>query len=182
MRKFIAVMGILSVLACFFGCGKVIRPKTNFPSPVPLPEGETLTALHMTRQGMRSGLYYIMSVEGEDIFFKVTNYHPYGEEYRFNAKENLDDRGKCLITSVSDAQILRDIENVLVDCGTVGWDGFNEKVEIKNATDTGERYEIYLQFSGGSQVSVYGYDTCPDRYNEMFNRLTEIFRNIVGWG
>lgn len=148
---------------------------------MPLPLGETLTALHLKRQGMRSGLHYILSVDGEDIFFKMTNYHPYGEEYRFNAKDNLDDRAKCRIVSTKDTQMLRDIEEVLVDCGTVGWNGFNEKKTIKNATDTGERYEIYLWFSGGSTVSVYGYDICPDRFNEMFNRITKIFHRTVKW-
>lgn len=171
-------MSLFSVLVSLFGCGK---PNTEFPSPVPLPEGETLTALHMTRQGMRSGFYYIMSVEGEDIFFKMTNYHPYGEEYRFNAKDNLDDRAKCRIVSTKDTQTLCEIEEVLVDCGTVGWDGFNEKRVIKKATDTGERYEIYLRFSGGSTVSVCGIDICPDRFSEMFGRITEIFQRTVKW-
>lgn len=180
MRRVVLIMSLLSVLAALFGCGKQ-KPNTSFPSPFPLPEGETLTALHMTRQGMRSGFYYIMSVEGEEAFFKVTNYHPYGEEYRFNAKENLDDRGKCFIKSAKDTKVLRDIEEVLVDCGTVGWDGFNEKREMKNATDTGERYEIYLRFSGGSTVSVCGIDICPDRFNEMFGRIIEIFHRTVDW-
>ena len=174
-------MSMLAILLSLFGCGKNAHINTEFPSPVPLPDGETLTAMYMTRQGMRSGFYYIMSVEGEDIFFKVTNYHPYGEEYRFNATENLDDRGKCVINSTKDEQVLRDIEQVLVDCGTVGWDGFNEKRILKNATDTGERYEIYLRFSGGSTVSVCGIDTCPDRFNEMFGCITEIFHRTVGW-
>lgn len=171
---------MLRVIAALFQrpCKK---PNTAFEAPVPLPLGETLTALHLTRQGMRSGFYYIMSVDGEDIFFKVTNYHPYGEEYRFNAKDNLDNRGKCVIGSTKDTRVLRDIEKVLVDCGTVGWDGFNEKRVIKNATDTGERYEIYLRFSGGSGVSVYGIDTCPDRFNEMFGRIIGIFHRTVGW-
>lgn len=171
-------MCLFKMLTALKECGK---PNTEFPSPVPLPMGETLEALHMTRQGMRSGFHYIMSVNGEDIFFKVTNYHPYGEEYRFNANENLDNRGKCVITSTKDTQVLRDIEEVLVDCGSVGWNGFNEKRIIKNATDTGERYEIYLRFSGGSTVSVCGIDTCPSRFNEMFNRITEIFHRTVKW-
>ena len=157
------------------------KPNTAFLSPVPLPKGETLTALHMTRQGMRSGFYYIMSVEGEEVFFKVTNYHPHGEEYRFNAKDNLDDRGKCVIVPTKDTKVLREIEAILVDCGTVGWDGFNEKRVIKNATDTGERYEVYLLFSGGSTVSVYGCDICPNRFGEMFNRITKIFHETVKW-
>ena len=84
--------------------------------------------------------------------------------YRFNAKDRVYDRGKCVVRSVQDANVLRRIEEVLVDCGTVGWDGFDEKVIIKDATDTGERYEIYLKFSGGSTVSVCGVDTCPDKF------------------
>ena len=181
MRHAAIFMSMLALLLSLFGCGKNAHINTDFPSPVPLPEGETLTALHMTRQGMRSGPHYILSVEGEDIFFKMTNYHPYEEEHRFNAKDNLDDSGKCRIESTKDAQVLRDIEAVLVDCGAVGWDGFNEKRSIKNATDTGERYEIYLLFSGGSTVSVYGIDTCPNRFNEMFNHITEIFHRTVKW-
>ncbi len=157
------------------------KPNTAFASPVPLPEGETLTALHLTRQGMRSGLHYILSVEEEEIFFKITNYHPYEEEYRFNAKDRLDQRGKCCIVATKDAQALREMEAVLVDCGTVGWDGFHEEFIRKNVTDTGERYEIYLRFSGGSRVSVYGIDICPDRFQEMFNRITEIFHRTVKW-
>ena len=130
---------------------------------------------------MRSGFYYIMSVEGEDIYLKMTNYHPYGEEYRFNAKDILEGRGKTCIEVIGDAEILREIEKILVDCGTVSWDGFNEKRIIKNATDTGERYEIYLCFSGGSTVSVCGIDVCPDRFGEMFNRIAEIFHKTVKW-
>lgn len=171
---------MFSFLAAVFG-RSTKKPNTSFSSPVPLPAGETLTALHMTRQGMRSGFYYIMSVDGDEIFFKVTNYHPYGEEYRFNAKENLDDRGKCFIKSTKDTEVLREIEEVLADCGTVGWNGFNEIRIIKNATDTGERYEVYLCFSGGSRVSVYGCDICPDRFNEMFLRITKIFHRTVKW-
>lgn len=180
MRKAAFVMSLLAILASLFGCGAK-RPKTDFPSPVPLPEGETLTALHMTRQGMRSGLHYILAVEDEEIFFKITNMHPYGEEHRFNAKDNLDERAKCRVASKKDTQALREIEEVLVECGTVGWDGFNEELIRKNVTDTGERYEVYLRFSGGSTVSVYGIDTCPDRYNEMFMRITEIFHRTVKW-
>ena len=167
-------------LATFFHRLKK-KPNTSFPSPVPLPEGEALTALHMTRQGMRSGFYYIMSVCGDEIFFKMTNYHPYGEEFRFNAKDNLDERGKCFVESTKDRKVLHEIEEILVDCGTVGWDGFDEKIVMKNVTDTGERYEIYLQFSGGSTVSVCGIDICPDRFSEMFGRITEIFRRTVKW-
>ena len=89
------------------------------------------------------------------------------------------DKGKCVIGSTKDKTVLRDIEKVLVDCGTVGWDGFNETYVIENATDTGERYEIYLCFSCGSTVSVYGYDICPNRFGEMFNRITEIFHQTV---
>jgi len=180
VRKVLWIMSLFSVLVSLFGCGRQM-PKTAFPSPIPLPEGETLTALHLTRQGMRSGLYYILSVEGEEIFLKITNYHPYEEAYRFNAKDDLDDRAKCRIVSTKDTQVLREMEAVLVDCGTVGWDGFNEQRVIKNATDTGERYEVYLRFSGGSTVSVRGIDTCPDRYNELFARITEIFHKTVQW-
>ncbi len=130
---------------------------------------------------MRSGLYYILSVEGEDIYLKMTNHHPYGEVYRFNAKDKFDDKGKTCVEITKDIALLSEIENILVDCGTVGWDGFNEERIIKNATDTGERYEIYLCFSGGSTISVYGIDTCPDRFGEMFNRITEIFHRTVEW-
>lgn len=130
---------------------------------------------------MRSGLYYIMSVEGEDIFFKITNYLYDEEKYRFNAEDRVYDKGKCVIQSTKETKVLRAIEKVIVDCGTVGWDGFHETVIIKDATDTGERYEVYLKFSGGSTVSVYGIDICPDRFGEMFNRITDIFEEIVKW-
>ncbi|MBE6679111.1 MAG: hypothetical protein E7598_01165 [Ruminococcaceae bacterium] len=174
-------MSIFSILLSLFECGKKAHINTFFPSPVPLPAGETLTGLHMTRQGMRSGLCYVMSVEGEDIFLKMTNCHPLEKEYRFNAKEILSKNEKCAIKSTNDIQVLRDIEEALVDCGTVGWDGFNETIIMKNVTDTGERYEIYLRFSGGSTVSVYGIDICPDRFNEVFNRIAAIFRRTVKW-
>ena len=180
MKRIAVFMGIISIMLSLLERGKKL-PKTDFPYPVPLPEGEMLAALHMTRQGMRSGLHYIMSVEGEEIYLKMTNYHPYGEEYRFNAKDILEDSGKTCIESTKDAQVLREIEAILVDCGTVGWDGFNEKRVIKNATDTGERYEVYLLFSGGSTVSVYGCDICPNRFGEMFNRITKIFHETVKW-
>ncbi len=77
---------------------------------------------------------------------------------------------ECYISNSKDEQVLRDIEQVLVDCGTVGWDGFNEKRILKNATDTGERYEIYLRFSGGSTVSVCGAKWIHKIVNRTFDK------------
>ena len=168
-------MSMLSILFSLFGCGRKVHINTDFPSPVPLPEGETLTALHLTRQGMRGGMYYIVAVEGEEIFFKITNLIHYDEKYRFVADKKVLENEMSTICSTKDTAALRAIEEVLIDCGTVGWDGFYEEISRPGVADAGDIYNVYLQFSRGSSVSVHGYDICPDRFMEMFNRIVEIF-------
>ncbi|MBQ8836132.1 MAG: hypothetical protein IJ002_01325 [Clostridia bacterium] len=172
-------MSMLAMLLSLFGCGKKAHINTDFPSPVPLPEGETLTALHLTRQGMRGGMYYIMSVEGEEIFFKITNLIHYDKKYRFTAHKRVLENEISTICSTKDTAALRAIEEVLVDCGTVGWDGFNEEISRPGVADSGDIYNVYLQFSGGSSVSVYGYDIFPDRFMEMHRRIAKIIDHTV---
>lgn len=158
------LMGILGILT---GCG---RKKYE---PAPIPEGVELTGFYLHHEGMVMELYYILKVTDKGTFMKVTNQIS-GEDYFQFADTILEEEIACL-KLLTDETAVEKLEEIISEAGAVGWNGFDEAVKKKNASDSGDRYQLYMEFSDESTVSVYGYNTCPDGFEIFLNQASKLF-------
>ena len=157
-------MGIWGILT---SCG---RKKYE---PAPIPEGVELTGFYLHHEGMVMEPYYILKVTNKGTFMKVTN-HISEENYFLFAVTILEEETACL-RLLTDKTAVEKLEEIISEAGAVGWNGFNETVSKKNASDAGDRYQLYMEFSDESTVSVYGYNTCPDGFEIFLNQASKLF-------
>ena len=75
---------------------------------------------------------------------------------------------------------VRLLEEAIEETGALRWDGYDKRVTKKGASDTGDRYELYLELSDGSSVTMQGYNTCPAGFEELLRCVEEIFQQNVG--
>ena len=158
------LMGIWGILT---SCG---RKKYE---PAPIPEGVELTGFYLHHEGMVMEPYYILKVTNKGTFMKVTN-QIFEENYFQFADTILEEETACL-RLLTDKTAVEKLEEIISEAGAVGWNGFNETVSKKNASDAGDRYQLHMEFSDESTVSVYGYNTCPDGFEIFLNQASKLF-------
>lgn len=168
MRKYlimaVMLMGILGILT---GCG---RKKYE---PAPIPEGVELTGFYLHHEGMVMEPYYILKVTDKGTFMKVTNQIS-GEDYFQFADTILEEETACL-KLLTDETAVEKLEEIISEAGAVGWNGFDEAVKKKNALDSGDRYQLYMELSDGTVISVHGYNTCPEGFEDLLKKTEELF-------
>ena len=157
-------MGIFGMLV---GCG---RKKYE---PAPIPEGVELTGFYLHREGMVMEPHYILKSTKTGTFMKITNQISEEDYFQF-ADTILEEETACL-KMLTDKTAVEKLEEIVSEAGAVGWNGFDEAVTKKNASDSGDRYWLHMELSDGSTVSVYGYNTCPDGFGIFLNQASKIF-------
>jgi len=200
VRTGVILMGIFSAVAALFtGCSK---PKDNgvFSSaptpqlfreitPVAIPEGVKVTGLFITHQGMRSGPYYIMQTTEDGVYLKTSNLSP--DDYCMikdedaaalpeNAKYlGFADRVKdCEYASsvlLKDDTALTELEAAIAKNGVLAWDGYNQTDPMKGVLDSGDSYQLYLELSDGTTVTMNGYNVCPAGFKPLLRTVRQMF-------
>ena len=66
-------------------------------------------------------------------------------------------------------------KQLIEELGARSWDGFNESVQLRGVLDAGDSYSLFLEYSDGSTVKVYGYNTCPKGFDELKLKIMNIF-------
>ena len=80
---------------------------------------------------------------------------------------------------LTDETAVEKLEEIISEAGAVGWNGFDEAVKKKNALDSGDRYQLYMELSDGTVISVHGYNTCPEGFEDLLKKQKSYFQIIV---
>lgn len=73
---------------------------------------------------------------------------------------------------------MRDLEDAIVRAGAFSWDGYNKRKFMKRVADSGDVYRMYMEFSDGAKVNMYGYNCCPKGFKDLLRGVEEIFNSI----
>ncbi len=189
---FLTMVMIMSIFSFLTGCGRKEQPAPTIKeesSPLPLPEGVSLTGFYMTHQGMAAEPYYILRVTESGTYMKISNMSP--DNYWMCKDEDMsaqagnakylgfaDTVKECehasLVLLENEAPV-RELEDALIQAGALGWDGYDETVSMENVADSGDSYVLYLELSDGSTVSAKGYNAHPAGFRELLTSVREIF-------
>ena len=202
--KLVVLMGIFSFL---FGCGKkempinqpmvpvskpVQQPKEeNKITPIEFPDGVKLTGLHINQQGMMRMPYYMMKVTDTGTYMKISTLSP--DDYNMWAGDETEDQEQpaeyfgyietikdveyASLVRLEDETLIRQMEEVIVKYGALGWDGFSEHEEMPGVLDSRDMYDLYLELSDGATVKMHGYNTCPIGFHDLYGEIVDIFED-----
>jgi|GEM_PF-7028445 len=197
-RGLIVCMGIFSILlAGLSACRDKISPvpavneklriETKITS-TPLPDGVRLKNLFMTHQGMRGGSYYFLRTTDSGTYMKISNQSPAHLNVSFvdsglpieSAKYlafadtvQVDERAS-LARLETDAP-RQALEKALAQNGALDWDGFDKHVSMPNVEDSGDLYQLYLELTDGTTVTVDSYNASPAGFSPLLKEVQEIF-------
>lgn len=194
-------MSIFSLLiTAFTGCGnrgnrgddpqgETVRPIESEVVPVPFPVGTSLRHLYITHQGMRSGSYYILKTTDAGTYMKISNLSPddrrmldgedagnleAGAEYLGFADTVKGCEHASLVLLQDDGPV-RELEEAIAAAGTLNWDGYRESVAMEGVLDSGDSYQLYLELSDGTTVTVDSYNARPAGFTALLYKVEEIF-------
>lgn len=195
-------MGIMTLFSLLTGCikkggnngGKDVSENTG---TVVLNEGAVLTGLYMSHQGMAMEPQYIFRVTETGNFMKITNTEPNdfmmtenGEAksgakpaYPLNDETEaryfgfIDEVKKCEHASLvkADEATIQELYDTIIESGALSWDGYSKHVSMENVEDSGDGYDLFLQFSDGSTVKVNSYNSHPKGWGDFFVKVRDIF-------
>lgn len=195
------MMFILSMLmATLTGCGNSEnqngKPVDNIISTIetkvtsiPFSEGTGLKHLYMTHQGMRGGAYYILKTTDAGTYMKITPLCP--NDWRMLEGEDVDNLGdhaeylafgdtvkdceRASLSLLSNDGPIRKLEKAIADTGALSWDGYDENDPMEGVLDSGDIYQLYLELTDGTTVTMNGYNAKPAGFSELLYRVAEIF-------
>ena len=169
----------------------VTAAETESITSIELPDGARLTGLYLTHQGMARMPYYIMKTTENGTFMKISDLSP--DDYVMWKDENMDDIVQpkeffgyietvkdveyASLIQLKDDTLIRQLEEIVEKYGAIGWDGFHESESMPGVLDSGDSYNLYLELSDGTTVSVYGYNTAPRAFNDFYTEIVDIFQN-----
>lgn len=197
----VMLMGIVSVL---FGCMKnkkivdeiisntaILDKNTTEITSIEFPEGTKLTGFYMHQMGMEKMPYYILRTTKSGTYMKITDLSP--DDYNmwkeedtepqeqpseyFSYIETVKDIEYASLVKLEDDVLLRQIEECIVKYGALGWDGFNKSESMPGVMDSGTSYNLYLELSDGTTVTMHGYNICPAGFDELYSEISDIFQN-----
>ncbi len=201
----VMLMGILSLLVGCVKNNKSVNPpmdgntgetkdsttEQNEIVPIGFPEGVTLTGFYMNQMGMARTPYYIMKVTESGTYMKITDlspddYHMWKdgetenleqpEEY-FGHIETVKDIEYASHIKLGDETLIRQLESSIEKYGALGWDGFSQRKDMPGVLDAGDIYDLYLELSDGTTVTMHGYNTCPQGFDELYGEIVNIFQS-----
>ena len=158
-------------------------------TPVEFPEGVTLTGFYMNQMGMARAPYYIMKVTESGTYMKISDLSPddylmwkdedsepleQPSEY-FGYIETVKDIEYASHAKLEDDKVIRQMEESIVKYGSLGWDGYSEKEDMPGVLDSGDSYNLYLELSDGTTVTMQGYNTCPAGFHNLYGEIVKIF-------
>lgn len=160
-------------------------------SPIELPEGAKLTGLYMNRMGMAMEPYYILRTTDSGTYMKITTTSPddyimwkdedtdsleQPAEY-FGFVETVKDVERASLVLLEEEDLIRQLEDIIVTYGALGWDGYSESYSLEGVLDGDMSYSFYLEFSDGTKVDLQSYNSCPAGFDELYSEVVEIFQS-----
>ncbi|MBQ4282603.1 MAG: hypothetical protein IJB96_01590, partial [Lachnospira sp.] len=85
---------------------------------------------------------------------------------------------KATVVLLENDRLVRDLEDAIVKAGALSWNGYNKRKSMKRVADSGDMYRMYMEYSDGAKVNVYGYNCCPKGFKDLLRDVREIFNNI----
>ena len=136
--------------------------------------GVRLTGFVINHQGMASEPYYVIKEVNSKLYMQLAYGYSY-EEGSFGLNGFDENEGTYKIVDYSDIQ---ELEYVIDETGAKSGDGFNKSVSRRFVLDSGDSYTLYMEFSDGTTVNVYGYNTYPNGFDILRGKVLEIFRKL----
>ncbi|MBR5268185.1 MAG: hypothetical protein IKU20_08335 [Lachnospiraceae bacterium] len=158
-------------------------------APIELAEGVTLTGFYMNQMGMARAPYYMMKVTESGTYMKISTSSPDDYEmWKDDDSENLEQPSEYFgyIETVKDVEyashvkleddtVIRQMEECIEKYGALGWDGYSKKEDMPGVMDSGDSYNLYLELSDGTTVTMQGYNTCPAGFHDLYGDIVKIF-------
>lgn len=137
--------------------------------------GVRLTCFIINHQGMEREPYYVIKEIDSKLYMQISCNDLYDEGIfeDINVFDENDGPFKVI-----DYSFIQELEKVIYETGAINWDGYNESVSISGILDVGDSYTLYMEFSDGTTVNVYGYNTYPDGFDILRGKVFEIFRKL----
>ena len=158
-------------------------------TPVEFSEGVTLTGFFMNRMGMAREPYYIMKVTESGTYMKISDLSP--DDYNmwkdedsepqeqpseyFGYIEMVKDVEYASHVKLEDDAVIRQMEESIVKYGALGWDGYSEHDDMPGVLDSGDSYNLYMELSDGTTVTMHGYNACPLGFHDLHGEIVKIF-------
>lgn len=153
----VLLLGIFSLLS---GCGK---KKFDEIVPVPFPDNAHLTYFCINHQGMMMEPYYILKAADSGNYLKIISAFP--DEWEESEVKEIS----------AEDELIQELKNAISENGALDWDGYDEKVSGKGASDSGDHYELQIELSDGTSVKMRGYNTCPAGFESLLGQVRELF-------
>lgn len=156
-----------------------------FKGPLTWEEGNVLTGMFISKQGMKRSPYYTLVVKGDKIIVKSSNKTPLqafmdgeidaqkeiGWEYLYQG-DIVNTYEQATVRELDSSQY-QDIMKIIEKYGALGWDGTYQK-KHHLVVDKDERFELYLQCSNQKTVAMKGFNHCPEGFNELYQEFISI--------
>lgn len=167
MRKFFLVAMIFVCIGC---------SKTNQKH---LLEGRRIECFYIEKQGMAFSPHYTMVKDGTKIIWKQSNQYLKNDNDEIVWEEakilHEGEHGELFVCE--DDVWLSYLEQQVEKCGALTWDGFNKKRK-DNTLDSGTKYEMVIQLSDHTVISMQGYNICPDQFETLWDEVQTIFESL----
>ena len=171
---------------------KPVSDDKNDIEPIDIPEGVRLTGFYINHIGMAMEPHYIVKTTENGTCLKITNLSP--DDWQMSDLvvdgENKNTSDKYFkfadvvldieygnVVLLEDDKVVKELEKVIEKVGALGWDGYNEHVSMDGVLDAGDSYNLYMEFSDGKTVTMYGYNSCPKGFDELMLTVITIFDN-----
>ena len=196
IKRWILLVMLMGIFSILFGCGKKQGPapidpvpKTEEVGPIEFPEGTKLTGFYMNHMGMRMAPYYILKTTESGTYMKITDKCP--DDYwmykdvnvealvqpaqYFAHVETILENEYASLVRLEEETIIRQLEECIVKYGALGWDGYDKSEAMPGVLDSGDNYNLYLELSDGTTVTMHGYNICPNGFRELYQDVVGIF-------
>lgn len=158
-----------------------------------------LTGLKYSQWGMRVYSFYSIrpteegyecSITGSELYWpgidgeETAEYHDFDPEtgYGYDRYSSLGDPfdpdGPKFSRVLLQEEDVKELGEALLNEGVLSWDGYDEKWEPPagmEVTDTGETFDLRLQFSDGYVLHAHGVDTRPENFDAVWGIIWDFF-------
>ena len=173
IRKVIAIMGILGLIASLFGCAG--KGEDNLETSydgyhVDGSEGAGDDAVVNT-SGVTGFCYsYDGSVGGNSYSYRIESE---GDVVTFTCEMQMSDYGE--MSCSVEPEILEQLNDIYLEHNIARWDGFN-----KVATEVldGDGFFVSFDFEDGGYMSAYGTNAYPEGYGDFCTAIEELFEPL----
>ena len=154
----------------------------------PFPEGVRLKNFYITHQGMEMEPYYLLKTADAGFFMKTTDIRPYDERILgsgsyaaldsakyFAFADTVKECERADLIQTKDDKALCALEKAIAGTGALNWNGYFKNISGTGVSDSGDRYEMYIELSNGITVSMDSYNICPAGFMKLLKEVSDIF-------